>query len=143
MEATSAQALRTTIIIPTDNCDHRRRGAALRTPSPRRPRSRHAARPRFYRLKSFFKRDHRASELEADPTSSSPPLNPSDQVADRTTEEEEANPDEFVVPVKKPELASAPQAIAVVMTLYALRQSEPSSVGTDKVSFEVKVTHST
>ena len=61
-------------------------------------------------------------------------------MADRTTEEEEANPDEFVVAVKQPELASAPQAIAVAMTLYVLRQSEPSSVGTDKVSFEVKVT---
>ena len=112
----------------------------LRTPSPRRPRSRHAARPRLYRLKSLFKRDHRPSELEADPTFSSPPPNPSDQVVDRTTEGEEANPDEFVVAVKKPELASAPQAIAVAMTLYVLRQSEPSSVGTDKVSFEVKVT---
>ena len=60
---------------------------------------------------------------------------------DRTTEEEEAyQPEEVVVAVKKPE-ASAPQAIAVAMTLYVLRQSEPSSVGTDKVSFEVKASY--
>ena len=99
-----------------------------------------AARPPVGHLKNCFKCDHRPSGLGADPTSVSQPPNPSDQVADGTTEEEEVNPDEFVVAVKKPELASAPQAIAVMMTLYALRQSEPSSVGTDKVSFEVKVT---
>ena len=60
-------------------------------------------------------------------------------MVDGTTEEEEAKADAFVVAVKKPELASAPQAIAVVMTLYALRQSEPLSVDTDKISFEVRL----
>ena len=122
---------------------HHRRRAMPRTRSPRRPRSHRAARPRLDRLKNFFKRGRRPSVgQEADPTSSeSPPPNPSDQLVDRTTEEEEAyQPDEVVVAVKKPE-ASAPQVIAVAMTLYVLRQSEPSSVGTEKVSFEVKASY--
>jgi len=56
---------------------------------------------------NFLKGDRRPSGRKADPTSSSQPLNPSDQVMDGTTEEEEANHDAFVVPVKKSELASA------------------------------------
>ena len=64
---------------------------------------------------------------------------------DGTTEEEEANHDAaLVVPVERSKVASkvasTPHAIAVAMTLYILQQSEPSTVGTDKIPFEVKVT---
>ena len=113
--------------------------------SPRPPRSAtDAARLHFYRLMNFFKRGHRPSGPEPDPTSLSPPPNPSDQVVkanpeeeEANPEEEEANPDAFVVPVNKEvELAR------LMNSFYALREreSEPSSVGTDKISFEVKVT---
>ena len=75
-----------------------------------------------------------------DPPSSSQPPNPSGQEPVDGMAKEEANPDELVVPVKKPELASAPQVIAVVASLYA--PHAPSSVSTDKISFiEVKTTH--
>ena len=59
---------------------------------------------------------------------------------DGTTEKETVNPDEFFVPGTKPEMISVPHIIAVVASLDLAAFQEPSSVSTDKISFEVKVT---